>query len=60
MLKQIFEQSEPVRGCLLSKIFVAVVGLSSHARLPGKTHVAKIARGLGACFPARCAHPGWP
>jgi hypothetical protein len=33
---------------LLSELFVVMMALSINARLPWKTHVAKIAQGLGA------------
>jgi hypothetical protein len=36
MLKHILEQREPVRECLLTELFVAMMVLSSRARLPGK------------------------
>jgi hypothetical protein len=49
MLKHILEQREPVRECLLTELFVAMMVLSSRARLPGK-RTAKIAQGLGAYF----------
>lgn len=35
-------------AALLSELFVAMMALSIHAGLPWKTHVAKIAQGLGA------------